>query len=351
MKNLRIGLLGCGPISQFAHLPALEKAKGVDLCALCDASSELLHKIGTKYGITELYTSYGTFLGSDIEAVLIAVSDPFHIPLAIQAIEAGKHVLVEKPLGVNSEECQHLAEIVSNHSLKLQVGSMKRHDPGIEFAKGFIEEKIGEIVSVKGWYQDTSFRPAMQETLLAPVQSAEGIVRPTDDPKENKQKYFMATHASHLFDNIQYLGGGVDAINARFVQKKNQYCWQGLLEFDHGGIGHFDLTVKVHSDWSEGYEIQGEGGAVLVKTFLPFYYRTSEVRAFDKATEQWHTPLGPHSNPYKRQLESFASAIREDLPTNPDVFDGLKVIQMIEAAEASVESGQRVEVARGPTRE
>ena len=349
MKNLRLGLLGCGPIAQFAHLPALEKARGVELVALCDASSNLLHRIGARYGITELYTSYSHFLESDIEAVLIAVADPFHVPLATQAIEAGKHVLVEKPLGVTAEECRHLSGTVSGSVCKLQVGSMKRHDPGIEFAKKFIEEKIGEIVSVKGWYQDTSFRPALQETLLPLVQSAEGIVRPEADPKADREKYFMATHGSHLFDNIRYLGGEVEALNTRFVQKSDQYCWQGLLEFSHGGIGEFDLTVKVHSDWSEGYEIQGEGGAVLIKTFLPFYYRPSEVRAFERSTEQWHTPLGAHSNPYKRQLESFAKAIREDLPTNPDVFDGLRVLEIIEAAEASVRSGERVEIARGPT--
>jgi len=344
MKNLRLGLLGCGPISQFAHLPALEKARGVELVAICDASDGLLRKMGARYGIEDLYTSYPEFLESDIEAVLIAVSDPFHVPLAIQALEAGKHVLVEKPLGVNSGECLRLAEVVATRSRKLQVGSMKRHDPGIEFAKKFIEEKIGEIVSVKGWYQDTSFRPALQETLLPPIQTGEGIVRPSEDPKQDKKKYFMATHASHLFDNIQFLGGRVDAVHARFVQKNDQYCWQGLLEFDHGGIGQFDLTVKIHSDWSEGYEIQGEAGAVLVKTFLPFYYRPSEVRAFEKATEQWHTPLGSHSNPYKRQLEFFARAIREDLPTNPDVFEGLRAIQIIEAVEASVAKREWVEV-------
>lgn len=348
MKNLRLGLLGCGPIAQFAHLPALEKARGVELAAICDASPGLLDRVGDRFAVPERFTSYGDLLDlADIEAVLIAASDPFHVPLALQAIEAGKHVLVEKPLGVNSEECRRLVRAVEESGLKLQVGAMKRHDPGLEFARRFIEERIGDIVSVKGWYQDTSFRPALQETLLPPVIEAEGIVRPAEDPKSDRQKYFLATHGAHLFDNLRWLGGQITALTTVFVCREDQYCWQGLLEFAHGGIGQFDLTVKIHSDWSEGYEVQGSGGAVMARTFLPFYHRPSEVRAFDRKTEEWSTPLGPHSNPYKRQLESFARAIREDRSPIPDVWDGLRVVELLEAVEASVRTGGRVVLPNG----
>src|SRR3989442_15323926 len=112
---LRIGLLGCGTISQFAHLPALMRAKGIQLTAICDGGRDLLRKIGLQAGVTDLFTDYEEFLEKgEMDAVLIAVPDEFHLPLARQALEARKHVLVEKPLAVNSEECALLSEAVKN---------------------------------------------------------------------------------------------------------------------------------------------------------------------------------------------------------------------------------------------
>ena len=111
-KVVKLGLLGCGSIAQFAHLPALAKTKRVAIRALCDAAEDLLHVVGRRYGIQQLYRDYAALLQADIDAVLIAAHDAFHVPLATQALAAGKHVLVEKPLGGNSDECRELLRAV-----------------------------------------------------------------------------------------------------------------------------------------------------------------------------------------------------------------------------------------------
>jgi predicted dehydrogenase len=342
---LKIGLLGCGPIAQFAHLPALVKARGVALRAICDGANDLLQTIGRRYGVQQLYQDYTTFLRqAEIDAVLIAVPDTFHVPLASQALTAGKHVLVEKPLGINSAECQALLQMVQRTGLKLQIGAMKRHDPGMAFARRFVQERLGPILSVSGWYCDTLFRPAFQETLLPPIASSQNAIRPSGDPKADKQHYSLVTHGAHLFDNLRYLGGPISGVTVRHTEKSSQHSWHGLLDFEDGGLGHCELSVKVNADWSEGYRVYGEHGSVEVKTFLPFYYRPSEVCAFDARTEQWHKPLGANSNPYKNQLEAFARSVLDNEPVNPDVFEGLATVQLLEAAEASVATGGRIEV-------
>ena len=344
-KTLRIGLLGCGPIAQFAHLPALDTADNVELAAICDGAEDLLHAVGRRAGVEKLYTEYDRLLkDSDVEAVLIAVSDAFHVPLAIDALRAGKHVLVEKPLGTRSQECLELAGVVEQTRLKLQIGSMKRHDPGIDFAHSFVAERLGQVLSVGGWYCDTLFRPTMQAALLPTILSSVNAVKPAVDPKADKQKYSLVTHGAHLFDNLRYLGGDVAAVTARVAHKFDQYSWHGLLEFHHGGLGHFELTVKVNSDWSEGYVIHGKCGSVEVSTFLPAFYRSSEVRAFDAREGKWHMPLGADSNPYKRQLESFARSVLDDEPTNPDVYDGLAAVRLLEAVEESTARQARIEI-------
>ena len=348
MKNhvLKIGLLGCGPISQFAHLPAFDRARGVQLTALCDAAEDLLEAVGRRSGIDSLFTNHKEFLArADMDAVLIAVSDPFHMPLVRDSLEAGKHVLVEKPLGTNSRECAEAVELVNRTGLKLQVGSMKRHDPGIDFAHQFIKERVGEILSVSGWYCDTLFRTAMQQALLPTPLTSERSLKSPNDPRADKQHYSLVTHGAHLFDNLRYLGGEISAVTVKVVNVFDQYSWHGLIELVGGGLGHFELTIKQNCDWSEGYKVQGSGGGVEVRTFLPFYNRPSEVRAFDASTEQWHTPLGAHSNPYKRQLEAFARSVLDDEPTNPDVLDGLAAVRLLEAVEESTIQDKRVEIA------
>ena len=84
------------------------------------------------------YRKYEEMLSDpEVEAVIVAVSDQFHVPLALKALGAGKHVLVEKPLGTAIEECEKLAAQVAQGKLVLQVGNNRRFDPGVEFAQRF----------------------------------------------------------------------------------------------------------------------------------------------------------------------------------------------------------------------
>ena len=308
---VRIGLLGCGAISQFAHVPALMRADGIAFSAICDGAPDLLHTMGARAGVSSLFTDYDEFLEkSDVDAVLIAVPDEFHLPLARQALEAGKHVLLEKPLGVNSEACAELSEAVRRSGKKLQVGCMKRYDPGISFAQTFIRERVGEIFSASGWYRDSMFRYDMQDAILPRPVTSSRAIRPAVDPKTSERRHYsLVTHGAHLFDTLRFLAGDVSTMSASVVEKANQYSWHGLVHFESGALGHFELSVKVSGDYSEGYFVHGEHGSVEIRTFLPFYYQSSEVRAFDGRTQQWSAPLGSDSNPYKNQIEAFARAI------------------------------------------
>src|SRR3979490_1581976 len=103
-RRLRIGVLGAGPIAQFAHLESCAKAANADLYALCDAAPDLLARMGATYAVPKLYADYDTMLRDpDVEAIIVATSDAFRVPMTLKALEAGKPVLCEKPLGVNVE--------------------------------------------------------------------------------------------------------------------------------------------------------------------------------------------------------------------------------------------------------
>src|SRR5215212_8426921 len=100
-RQLRLGILGCGPISQIAHFDAVKKARNVELTAICDVADDLRERMATLHRPRFAYRDFEEMLAdARIEAVLIGVADQFHVPLAAKALRAGKHVLIEKPLGV-----------------------------------------------------------------------------------------------------------------------------------------------------------------------------------------------------------------------------------------------------------
>ena len=149
-------MLGCGPISQFAHFEACRKARNATLYAICDAAEDLIERMAAVHDPRITYTDYKAMLADpNVEAVIIGVADQFHVPAAIKALEVGKHVLVEKPMGVNVEECEDLRERVRASGLVLQIGTEKRFDPGIALAHRFIREEMGEMLTFKAWYCDS----------------------------------------------------------------------------------------------------------------------------------------------------------------------------------------------------
>ena len=132
-KKLGIGILGCGPISQFGHFESVQKSRNTVLAAVCDADEGLANHFGRFYDAKNIYLDYDQMLADpDVEAVIIAIADAFHVPAALKALAAGKHVLCEKPIGVAVEEVEELDAAVRKSGRILQIGHMLRFDPGIE---------------------------------------------------------------------------------------------------------------------------------------------------------------------------------------------------------------------------
>ena len=112
-RLLRIGMLGCGPIAQAAHLEACRRGRNTELYAICDRAEDLVTRMAAIHEPRVSYLDYQQMLDDPlVEAVIVATADQFHVEAALQALVAGKHVLVEKPLGVTIEECEQLREQV-----------------------------------------------------------------------------------------------------------------------------------------------------------------------------------------------------------------------------------------------
>ena len=346
-RQLRIGILGCGPIAQIAHFDACVKARNVELYAICDVADDLRGKMVAAWEPKVAYGDYDQMLADPlVDAILVAVADQYHVPLCTKALAAGKHVLVEKPLGVNLEECDALKSAVGDSGLVLQVGNNRRFDPGIAFAREFVDSEIGERMAFKAWYYDSTYRYTMTDNLQPIPRSSGEIRRPEGNPKEDKRCYYLLGHASHLVDTTRILGGEIVSVEARLLERFGAYCWFVGVEFADGSLGHIDLCIAVRGDFEEGFRMYGEHGSVTGHVYLPWFHKSSVVECFSTKDRQYRRPLGEDAYTYKLQLEAFADSILSGVPMlGAGIDDGVAAMRAMVAIARSVESGERVRLA------
>ena len=342
--TLPIGLLGCGPIAQFAHLESVQKGRNTRLAAVCDRDESLAKHFGSFYDAEKIYTDYDTMLADDtIKAVIIATSDSFHVPAARKALAAGKHVFCEKPIGLSVEEVEDLARHVKKSGLTLQVGHMLRFDPGIEAAHDFVTSEMGQLLALKAWYCDSTHRYTMTDSVQPLARLGANALKPEGNPKADLQRYNMLAHGSHLVDLARFLGGPISAVNARLAEKFGAMCWFVDVEFENGALGHLDLTVAIRGDWHEGFQIYGEHGSATGKILNPWYYKSSEVDIFREATATTTRVLGADGHFYRRQIEGFANAVLTGAASRGAfIEDGLASIRAMVAIAQSVRSKKSV---------
>jgi predicted dehydrogenase len=346
-KRLRIGVLGAGQIAQAAHFESCTKARNADLAAICDVADDLRERMAIIHGANRTYADYDRMLADpEIDAVIIATADAFHVPASIRALEAGKHVLCEKPVGVTVEETETLKQAVAKSGKVFQVGHMKRFDAGLQAAKTFIDTEMGELIALKAWYCDSTHRYAMTDAVQPLVVTSANARKPAGNPKSDLRRYYMLAHGCHLIDTARYFGGDIVSVTARLSERVGMWCWFVDVEFANGTLGHLDLTIAVRMDWHEGFQIYGQNGSIIGKTYNPWYYKSSDVDIFREADGTTHRVLGADGHFYRRQVEGFADVILKGAKMQgADIDDGIASVRAMIAIARSVESGKRVALA------
>lgn len=346
-RRLRVGVLGCGPIAQAAHFESCTKARNADLFAICDVADDLRERMAWTHAPQKSFADYDAMLADpDLEAVIVATSDAFHVPASIRALEAGKHVLCEKPIALSIEEAEALKDAVERSGKILQVGHMKRFDAGLQAARSFIDTGMGELVALKAWYCDSTHRYAATDAVQPLIVASKSARKPSENPKDDLERYYMLAHGSHLVDTARYFGGEIVAVDARLSNRAGIRCWFVDVEFANGALGHLDLTVAVRMDWHEGFQIYGENGSILGKTYNPWYYKSSEVDIFHESDGTSRRVLGADGHFYRRQLEGFADAILGGTPmTGANIDDGIASMRAMVAVARSVKTGKPVSLA------
>lgn len=144
---VKVGIVGAGGIASFVHIPGYQKCNNTEIVAICDSSKERAKEVAEEFGIKKVYTDYREMLDrEELDAVSVSTPNNLHYPIVMEAIKRGKHILCEKPLGMNCTEAQEMYEAVKRAKLKNMVAYTYRFVPAIRYAKYLIEKGyIGKV--------------------------------------------------------------------------------------------------------------------------------------------------------------------------------------------------------------
>ncbi len=328
MEPVRMALVGLGARSG-GHEAAIEACQGVALVAVCDVDVERARQAGETWGVP-WGTDYRSLLDApDVEAVDIVTNVETHLPIARDALAAGKHVLVEKPLGDDPAAARELVEMAEGSGRVAIVCFQLRFHP----LYAALHEGAQAVDPVQIHFSRQ--RGMMKAQFLNP--SPFGGVMDFCAHDFDQVAWLMgrepvAVTASILRDTFTRETGASDGISA-------------LIDFGDGraatvvsSIGAAAIGAKVDVVGSRGNLALGRGRELSGRTFLPFESE-GDARPLDLA-------VASDVNPDVALLAAFAAAVREGAPSQAATLrDGLGSLLVTLAALRSAEEGRRVELA------
>jgi len=298
MKKLRWGLIGCGDIAQKRVAPALRDSPQCDLIAVSRSQSQLLEPFARQFGAKKCYSDWREMLvDPEIDAVYIATPVDLHATQTIEAAEAGKHVLCEKPMGLNVDECDQMIATCRNRSVKLGVAYYRHFYPVIARIKSVIESgEIGHPVFVQ-------------------VNTFEWFNPQPDEPRFWLIKRDVAgggpmfDFGCHRIEVLLDLFGGVRQVKAMMAnalfEREVEDTAAAMFQFDRGTCAVLTVTHAAREP-QDTLDIFGSGGSIHVpKLNEGKLFVTSDPGQrveSHPAAQNFHAPL----------IEDFVAAVFEN---------------------------------------
>jgi len=330
MKTLKWLLVGAGDIARKRVASALSGAQASEIVAVCDTREEYAQLLASQYGVRQTFSDLDTALAeSSADAVYVATPVWLHVQHAVQALEAGKHVLVEKPLGLSTLECQRVVSACRRSGMVAGCSYYRRSFPAYQHAKDMIDRsEFGQVILVRMTYYSW-FSPTPQDPKYWRVVKSRSGGGPLSD---------MGTH---MFDVLIGLFGMPVAVYARCDSLVHQWDVEDTasiqMKLPNGAhvVASFSWSSKT---WRHEFEIVGTEAKVywhpydsgqIAKTVrrqvealeLPpaENVHLPLVEDFVKAVIQGRQPICPLHEAVKTNilLDSIYRSASEDRPVKP----------------------------------
>jgi predicted dehydrogenase len=322
--RIRLGQAGLG---QWGKNLVRNFADVGELVWLCDADGERLREFGERYPSARTTERFDDLLADDsVEAVVVATPVPTHYELAKRALEAGKHVFVEKPPAMRGAEMEELCELADEHDLVLMPGHLLLYHPGVQKLKQLVDSgELGDVLCVYGNRQN-----------LGTIRLHENALWSLGVHDLSVLLYLIDEEPSELWAHGNaFLTPGVEDV---------VFCY---LRFPSGKIAH------MHLSWLDPHKIRritvvGRDKMVVFDDME----LERKITVYDKAPEQptttygeWRTRTGdiyspkiPNTEPLRLECEHFVRLVRGEGDRQRAARDGLVVVRALEQLQASLEA-------------
>ncbi|MET0355302.1 MAG: Gfo/Idh/MocA family oxidoreductase [Cellvibrio sp.] len=327
MQKLRWGVLSSAKIGRTKVIPAIQTSLFGEVVGIASRTQASANKVAKELGIKHAYASYEELLADpNIDAIYNPLPNHLHVPWSIKAIEAGKHVLCEKPLGLNSADVEKLIKVAQQHPhLKVMEAFMYRFHPQWQTAKNLVRN--GSIGQVRSIHSHFAYNNHELDNIRNIADLGGGALMDIGCYCISLARFIYNEEPLRIVGQITpYAGFDVDC----FVS--------GLLEFADGNA---TFTATTKSEPEQYVEIHGERGTIVIPVpFNPIADTITHIVLKHEGVSQKIVQIP--SDHYRNMTDAFTQSINEKTAVPTPLNDALANMKIIDAIFASAKNGSWV---------
>jgi predicted dehydrogenase len=329
MQKLRWGVLSSAKIGREKVIPAIQSSEHGEVVAIASRTQASADQAAKELGIKHAYASYEDLLADpNIDAIYNPLPNHLHVPWSIKAIEAGKHVLCEKPLGLNTADVEKLIAVAQQHPhIHVMEAFMYRFHPQWKTVKNLVRDgKIGQVRSIHSHFSYNNHEP---DNIRNNADWGGGALMDIGCYCISLSRFIYDEEPLRVLGQITpYAGYEVDC----FVS--------GIMEFADGNAT-FSATTK--SESGQYVKIHGEQGSILMP--LPFSPQPSaSTQIILKRNDVSEEIIQPPSDHYRNMADEFAQSVFAKVSVPTPLSDALANMKIIDAIFASAKDSQWIAV-------
>jgi len=353
-QRVQLGIVGCGMATMVMYTPVLRYVEQGVVTALCDPDQAALDRVNRYFPAARTYRDYGEFLRTaNVDALLLATPVNLHMQQVIQAAEAGKHIMCEKPMARTLAECDAMTQACDAAGVTLMIGFMKRFDKSMRHAKTLIDQgQLGTLYNVTADWRGQLPRSGRGEL--------EAVAMARSQVWRSKLETLGGVYqdlGSHTTDLARWWLGEISTVSGEFsiLQPGNQVEDNALGVYVHNsGARSVHMVGLSGKPSAETYQIDGSKAALQIE-FSPASHASTEpfkmtlfeaggaCRVDETRYNQWALELElAASARYKCEIDHFCECVLERKPPLTSAQDGRKAIEAINAVYLSAYLGEKI---------
>ena len=337
MKKFGFGIIGCGVISNW-HASVITEIENAELIGAYDKNTTSLSSFCTKHVCKAFNTLEEMFTCDDIDRVCICTPSGTHASLVIAAANAGKNIIVEKPLAITKEQLAGIVEAVERNKVQLTPVSQRRFSEGVQKVKKAIDNgELGRIL----------MGDVYMKYYRSPEYYASAGWRGTWAMDGGGA---LMNQGIHGIDLLQYLMGPVKSVNAicktldRDIEVEDAST--AIVEYENGAIGTIVGSTCINPGYPCRIEISGARGTIVLAEDEIVRWDLDEKSLSEPVakneSESFKDPAAFPIDNHKKQIKDFLNALENGTEPSIDVYDGKRTVDVILSIYESSEKGEKV---------